>query len=171
MTQGDPASESQAGKRFRAARWVAAFLVVLAAVIANFTGTWTTCQVTTLTRAGLPAASQFAKVETAKSCGGPGTLDWLGVLAIIGLLVLPDAQRLKIGGFEFERLARDVQQQTREIERLSQQVSTVVQSSQTLNVMLSAADLAGRAAQGDTVEGSQRAEDVLPGLLDQDPGQ
>ena len=35
------------------------------------------------------------------------------MLAAVALLLLPDAQRLKIGGFEFERLASKVDEQTR----------------------------------------------------------
>ena len=44
----------------------------------------------------------------------------------VALLLRPDAQRLKIGGFEFERLTAKVEEQTHEIRQLQQTVNTTV---------------------------------------------
>ena len=48
------------------------------------------------------------------------------MLAAVVLLLLPDAQKLKIGGFEFERLSNRIEEQTHEISQLRQTVSTTV---------------------------------------------
>ena len=66
------------------------------------------------------------KATTTSTCGLPDVTDFIYVLAAVALLLLPDAQRLKIGGFEFERLASKVEEQTREINQLRQTVSTTI---------------------------------------------
>ena len=48
------------------------------------------------------------------------------VLGAVVVLLIPDAQRLRIGGFEFERLSDRIEEQTREIGQLRQTVSTTV---------------------------------------------
>jgi hypothetical protein len=58
------------------------------------------------------------KATTTLTCGLPDVTDFIYVLAAAALLLLPDAHRLKIGGFEFERLASKVDEQTREISQL-----------------------------------------------------
>jgi len=106
----------------RAVRWGLALALVLAA-LAVFAywlaaGTHLSCQVVTVTAGG--------KSTTTSTCGLPDVTDFIYVLAAVALLLLPDAQRLKIGGFEFERLASKVEEQTREINQLRQTVSTTI---------------------------------------------
>jgi hypothetical protein len=106
----------------RTIRWVLALALVLAslAVYAYWlsAGTRLSCQIVTVTTAG--------KATTTSTCGLPGVADFVPVLAAVILLLLPDAQRLRIGGFEFERLASKVEEQTREISQLRQTVSTTI---------------------------------------------
>ncbi|MGC1565199.1 MAG: hypothetical protein WA794_04175, partial [Trebonia sp.] len=106
----------------RAVRWGLALALVLAA-LAVFAywlaaGTHLSCQIVTVTAGG--------KATTTSTCGLPDVTDFIYVLAAVALLLLPDAQRLKIGGFEFERLASKVDEQTREISQLRQTVSTTI---------------------------------------------
>jgi hypothetical protein len=106
----------------RAVRWGLALALVLAA-LAVFAywlaaGTHLSCQIVTVTTGG--------KATTTSTCGLPDVTDFIYVLAAVALLLLPDAQRLKIGGFEFERLASKVDEQTREISQLRQTVSTTI---------------------------------------------
>ncbi|MFZ0083147.1 MAG: hypothetical protein WAL13_28920 [Trebonia sp.] len=106
----------------RAVRWGLALALVLAA-LAVFAywlaaGTHLSCQIVTVTAGG--------KASTTSTCGLPDVTDFIYVLAAVALLLLPDAQRLKIGGFEFERLASKVDEQTREISQLRQTVSTTI---------------------------------------------
>lgn len=106
----------------RTIRWVLAFALVLASVAVYAywltAGTRLACQVVTVTTAG--------KATTTSTCGLPGIADFLPVLVAVLLLLLPDAQRLRIGGFEFERLASKVEEQTHEISQLRQTVSTTI---------------------------------------------
>ena len=106
----------------RVIRWALALAIVLAS-LAFFcywltAGTHLSCQVVTVTTAG--------KATTTSTCGLPDVTDFVYVLAAVALLLLPDAQRLKIGGFEFERLASKVEEQTHEISQLRQTVSTTI---------------------------------------------
>ena len=77
------------------------------------------CQVVTVT-------SGAGSKTTTQTCSLPDVTDFVYVLAAVALLLLPDAQRLKIGGFEFERLASKVEEQTHEIRQLQQTVSTTI---------------------------------------------
>jgi hypothetical protein len=61
-----------------------------------------------------------------RTCGLPDIADFVVVLAAVAVLILPDAQKLKVGGLEFERLSSRMEEQTRELQRLSQTVSTTV---------------------------------------------
>ena len=110
----------------RLIRWALALVIVLAAlgVLCYWltAGTHLACQVVTVTIGSGPAA----KSTTTQTCGLPDVSDFIYVLAAVALLLLPDAQRLKIGGFEFERLASKVDEQTREISQLRQTVSTTI---------------------------------------------
>jgi len=108
----------------RALRWALALALALAA-LAVFCY-WLSadkdlaCQVVTVTNGATRSS------VTTRTCGLPDVTDFIYVLAAIALLLLPDAQRLKIGGFEFERLTAKVEEQTHEIRQLQQTVNTTV---------------------------------------------
>ena len=103
-------------------------------------------------------------------CGLPDTSDYLYVLAVAGLLLLPDVQSLKIGGFEFKQLSNEVAnqavqvkeqteevaKQTKQIQELKNDISQVVHTSQNINLALGYPPEAS-ATQGDAV-GSPKAE-------------
>ena len=85
------------------------------------------CQVVIVTSAS-PSGS-----KTTTTCGLPSISYYLVVLAVVGVLLLPDAKSIKIGGLEFERLVTQVEQQTNEIKALQQTITTTVNvSTQTL---------------------------------------
>jgi hypothetical protein len=139
----------------RTIRWLLALILVLAA-LAVYTywltaGTRLACQVVTVTSAG--------KSTSTSTCGLPGVNDFLLVLAAVVVLLLPDAQRLRIGGFEFERLADKVEEQTHEINQLRQTVST------TINI---GSDLINQARNGfrETKDILDRVRGFLPGTSD-----
>jgi hypothetical protein len=117
-----PAPSSWVGST-RAIRWALALALVLGA-LAVFSY-WLSadehvaCQVVTVT-------SGAGSKTTTQTCSLPDVTDFVYVLAAVALLLLPDAQRLKIGGFEFERLASKVEEQTHEIRQLQQTVSTTI---------------------------------------------
>jgi hypothetical protein len=106
----------------RSARWGLALVLALG-TLAVF-GYWLAvgsdlaCQVVTVT--------DGATTTVTKTCGLPDVADFVLVLAVVVVLILPDAQRLRIGGLEFDRLTSRVEEQTHEIQRLSQTVSTTV---------------------------------------------
>jgi hypothetical protein len=106
----------------RAFRWALAVALVLGALAIGcwwlVTGTRLACQVVTTTTA--------TGVTTTQTCGLPDVTDLFYVLAAVLVLLIPDAQRLRIGGFEFERLGDRIDEQTREISQLRQTVSTTV---------------------------------------------
>ena len=136
----------------RTIRWLLALILVLAS-LAVYTywlsaGTRLACQVVTVTSAG--------KATSTSTCGLPGVNDFLLVLAAVVVLLLPDAQRLRIGGFEFERLADKVEEQTHEINQLRQTVST------TINI---GSDLINQARNGfrETKDILDRVRGFLPG--------
>jgi hypothetical protein len=153
------ASAASDSAPFRKARWAAALLITGAALALYafwlFTGTHPVCQVTTA-----------ASAPVRKTCGLPDVTDYIYVLAVVALLLLPDAKSIKIGGLEFERLTTAVREQKDEIGRLSQQVSQVVHLSQNFNVTLGAAALATSAAEGDVPEGARPREEVAGEFLD-----
>jgi hypothetical protein len=119
--------DSGGAKLFRRVRWTVAFLIA-ALVLGAYTywliaGIRPACQVVT---AG-PTAQRASGTSTqTTTCGLPSTSDFVYVLAVVGLLLLPDAKSIGFGGFQFERLAKEVEQQTREIGQLRQQVSTTI---------------------------------------------
>jgi hypothetical protein len=103
-------------------RWTLAVALVLGALAIGgywlITGTRLACQVVTTT--------STTGVTTTQTCGLPDVTDLFYVLAAVLVLLIPDAQRLRIGGFEFERLSDRIDEQTREISQLRQTVSTTV---------------------------------------------
>ena len=82
------------------------------------------------------------------------------------VLLLPDARSLKFGGFQFERLTKEVADQATEIGRLRQDVSTVVGNTNNLSVQVSdVARLAFadfRASFRDQMRQLQRIRQFLP---------
>jgi hypothetical protein len=109
----------------RAIRWALALALVLAALAVFsywlFANKDLACQVVTVTTPG-----SAAKTTTTQTCGLPDVTDFIYVLAAVALLLLPDTQRLRVGGFEFERLSSRIEEQTHEIRQLQQTVSTTV---------------------------------------------
>lgn len=107
----------------RAIRWALAVVLVLATLAIGsywlFAGTRLACQVVTVT-------SGAGRTTTTQTCGLPNVTDLFYVIVAVVVLLLPDAQRLRIGGFEFERLSNRIEEQTREISQLRQTVSTTV---------------------------------------------
>jgi hypothetical protein len=106
----------------RAIRWTLALALVLGALAVGvywlFAGTRLACQVVTVTTG--------TGTTTTQTCGLPDPTDLLYVLTAVVVLLIPDAQRLRIGGFEFERLSDRIEEQTHEISQLRQTVSTTV---------------------------------------------
>ena len=120
-----PDGESTWVESTRTIRWALALALVLGA-LAVFCywlvgNEHLACQVVTVTN----GSGVSAKTTTTQTCGLPDVTDFIYVLAAVALLLLPDAQRLKIGGFEFERLASKVEEQTHEISQLRQTVSNI----------------------------------------------
>jgi hypothetical protein len=107
----------------RPLRWAVALVLVVGS-LALF-GYWLeagkelACQVVTVSVGGGAAG----KVTTTSTCGLPNISDFAFVLAVVVVLLVPDAQRLRVGGFEFERLSTKIDDQTHEIGQLRQQVS------------------------------------------------
>jgi hypothetical protein len=112
----------------RALRWTLALFLTLAslAVFAYwlYTGKHVACQVVTVSSLAIPGSP--ATMTTTQTCGLPDVTDFAYVLAAVLLLLIPDVQRLRLGGFEFERLSSKIDEQTREISQLRQTVSTTV---------------------------------------------
>jgi hypothetical protein len=107
----------------RAIRWALALSLSLVA-LAVFcywlvSDTRLACQVVTVSSG--PSTS-----TTTRTCGLPDVTDFVFVFTAVALLLVPDAQRLRIGGFEFERLSNRIDEQTREISQLRQTVSTTI---------------------------------------------
>ena len=106
----------------RAIRWALALALVLGTLALGsywlIAGTRLACQVVTVTTG--------TGETTTQTCGLPNITDLFYVLAAVVVLLIPDAQRLRIGGFEFERLSDRIEEQTREITQLRQTVSTTV---------------------------------------------
>jgi len=107
----------------RSIRWVLALALSLAAlaVFAYWlaSGTHLACQVVTVTTGP-------SKSTTTQTCGLPDVTDFVYILLAVILLLIPDAQKLRIGGFEFERLSNRIEEQTHEISQLRQTVSTTI---------------------------------------------
>jgi hypothetical protein len=53
------------------------------------------------------------------------TVAYVPVLAVVALLLLPDAQSIEIPGLKFDRLANEVTRQRRSVDRLSAEVSYI----------------------------------------------
>lgn len=117
-----PANERTWVDATRVIRWALALALVLATLAVGsywlVAGTRLACQVITVTSG--------TGQTTTQTCGLPDVTDLFYVAAAVVILLIPDAQRLRIGGFEFERLSDRIDEQTREISQLRQTVSTTV---------------------------------------------
>jgi hypothetical protein len=106
----------------RPLRWAVALLLVVASLgVFSYwlsAGTDLACQV-------VRVSSGAGKVTTTSTCALPSVSDFAFVLAVVLVLLVPDAQRLRLGGFEFERLSTKIDDQTHEIGQLRQQVSNI----------------------------------------------
>jgi len=111
----------------QAARWAVALLLVLGAlgVFCYWlsSGTELACQVVTVSNG---AGGTPTKSTTTSTCGLPDIADFAYVLTVVAVLLLPDAQRLRIGGFEFERLSGKLDDQAQQLGRLSQQIANSI---------------------------------------------
>lgn len=143
-------------------RWVIALFLVVGTLTVYafwlFTGARPACQVTTA-----------ASGSVTKICGLPDVSDYIYVLAVVAVLLLPEAKSIKLGGLEFERLTTAVSEQAGEISRLSQQVALIACTTQNFSVTIAAGALASQAAHGDVPEGARPAEEVIDEFLDPGP--
>jgi len=79
------------------------------------------------------------------------TVEYLPVVAIVALLLLPDIQSIEIAGLKFDRLTDEIARQRRAVDKLSAEVSLISNSlnaSSQVNIMMgaTAADTAWIAA-------------------------
>ena len=111
---------STAWKIASVARWVAALAV---AVLAARTTGQEACHLTTTTLSGLPASSPLPRNESVSTCTGVGFSDLIGYFLVIAILLLPDAKSIGIGGFRFERLTSKMDEVSKEVGALSQNLN------------------------------------------------
>jgi len=146
------------GAPWRRTRWIAALILTVGGLVVNaywlFTNVHPVCQVTTA-----------ASGAVTKSCGLPDITDYIYLLAVLAVLLLPEAKSIKIGGLEFERLTTAVREQKEEVARLTQRVSQAVNTTQSINQFFGAAEVAEAATTGDVAEGARPAEEVLRELF------
>ena len=122
--QGRPNPEdprrSTAWKVTSVARWMAALVIAILALLAT---RHDACHLTTTNLAGLPATSPLPRTETTSTCTGVGFPDLTGYFLVIVVLFLPDAKSIGIGGFQFERLTSKVEEVSKEVGALSQNLN------------------------------------------------
>src|ERR1700678_419014 len=112
-------------------RWATALAF---AILALRTTGQDTCHITTTTLAGLPASSPLPRMQTTSACAGRGFSDRIGYFLVIAVLLLPDAKSVGVGGFKFERLTSKMDEVSKEIGTLSQNLN------QTFNIGANALD-------------------------------
>ena len=112
--------KSTAWKVTIVARWIAALVVAILALLAT---RHEVCHLTTTNLAGLPATSPLPKTDTTSTCTGVGFPDLTGYFLVIAVLLLPDARSIGIGGFRFERLTSKVEEVSKEVGALSQNLN------------------------------------------------
>jgi hypothetical protein len=122
-----------------------------------FTNGHPVCQVTTA-----------ASGTVTKSCGLPDITEYIYLLAVLAVLLLPEAKSIKIGGLEFERLTTAVREQKEEVAQLTQRVTQAVNTTLTIQQFSGAAQVAEAATTGDIAKGARPVEEVL-GELFPDP--
>jgi len=153
MASGSSGGKAGTGPApFRWPRWLAALLLTGGALgiyaFWLFTGAHPVCQVTT------------TGSTVTKTCGLPDVADFGYVLAVVVVLLLPDAKSIKVGGLEFVRLTNAVREQAAELDHLSQQVSQVVHTTSNISVTFAAARLAGVIAEGEASGQARPATDL-----------
>lgn len=116
----DGPGTSTAWKFASAARWIAALVVAVLALLAS---RQEACHLTTTTLGGLAAASPLPKTEATTTCTGVGFSDLIGYFLVIAVLLLPDARSIGVGGFRFERLTSKVDEVSKEVGQLSQNLN------------------------------------------------
>ncbi|MGH8899514.1 MAG: hypothetical protein ACRDZ4_21440 [Egibacteraceae bacterium] len=80
------------------------------------------CEATTVRSSG--GGTEAATTD----CRTLSLTDLFPILGVVAFLLLPDVGKLKIGGFEFQRLTDKVEEQTRELRSLQQTVLKVTTS-------------------------------------------
>lgn len=103
-----------------AARWGAALFVAILALLAT---RHDVCHLTTTSMTGLAATSPLPHTETTSTCGGVGFSDLTGYFLVILILLLPDAKSVGLGGFRFERLSSKLEEVSKEVGTLSQNLN------------------------------------------------
>ncbi len=73
-------------------------------------------------------------MQTTSACAGVGFSDLIGYFLVIAVLLLPDAKSVGVGGFKFERLTSKMDEVSKEIGTLSQNLN------QTFNIGANALD-------------------------------
>jgi hypothetical protein len=116
-TDADSPKTSTAWKVASVARWIAALVVAILALLAT---RGDVCHLTTTNLGGLAATSPLPKTETVSACSGVGFSDLTGYFLVIAVLLLPDARSISIGGFRFERLASKLEEVRKEVGALNQ---------------------------------------------------
>ena len=179
---GTPSRQQQ---RWRWARWAVAVLIVGA--VAGFSAFWLvtgenpSCIATTKTWTNTRARAGANSISTGvrRVCGLPDTSDYLYVLALAGLFLLPDIQYLKFGGFEFRQLSDKVAEQTKEVANQTKQIDnfknelknelkSVVQTSQAVSQILNLTPVsAPHADSSRSAEGIAEAQADHPQLVRQ----
>jgi hypothetical protein len=119
-TDADSPTTSTAWKVASVARWIAALVVAILALLAT---RGDVCHLTTTNLGGLAASSPLPKTETVSACSGVGFSDLTGYFLVIAVLLLPDARSISIGGFRFERLTSKLEEVRREVGALSQNLT------------------------------------------------
>jgi hypothetical protein len=151
---------------FQRLRWGIALLIVIISAGYMFfcllTGAAPACQVATVTTDN--------HAVTTRTCGLPDVTNDVYLIAVVALLLLPDAKSIKVGGFEFQRLTGEIKEQADEINRLCQQVSQIsFQASQVAyapHLVTVVTEIGKEAVRGDTPAASLKAEEVLTRLVD-----
>ncbi len=118
-TDAESPKTSTAWKVASVARWMAALVVAVLALLAT---RGDVCHLTTTNLGGLAATSQLPKTETVSACSGVGFSD-AGYFLVIAVLLLPDARSISIGGFRFERLTSKLEEVRKEVGALSQNLT------------------------------------------------
>ncbi len=118
--------ESTGWKVFRWFRWLLAFSIALTMVpLVGVTYLYEdrrVCETTTVRSSG--GGTEAATTD----CRTLSLTDLFPILGVVAFLLLPDVGKLKIGGFEFQRLTDKVEEQTRELRSLQQTVLKVTTS-------------------------------------------
>lgn len=155
MADGDDAKSSPIWRYSNVVRWAIALVIAALALLAT---RHEVCHLTTTNLTGLPSTSPLPRTATTTTCTGIGFDDLAGYLLVIAVLLLPDAKTIGIGGFRFERLTSKVEEVSKEVGALSQNLN------QTFNIGADAVNelrvgLRKQKAELDEVRGSLPADE------------